>query len=304
MEHNLSLPVFLAFMAAFQNFQGGVMSLFGSLWTLLALKPQLDRLLPILNTPPERDEARKDPGKLNGEVEFANVRFSYDPHGPQILDNVSLRAKSGEFIAIVGPSGSGKSTLVRLLLGFVQPQSGAVLVGGKDLSLLDLAAVRRQMGVVLQSGKVMAGSILHNIIFGTPYHLPEAQRALELAALAEQVEEMPMGVHTFVNPETISGGQQQRILLARALVGQPCIVVLDESTSALDNVTQQQITTNLEHLHVTRIVIAHRLSTVMQADRIYVLERGRVVQSGTYEQLLAEDGLFRSLAKRQLAAEE
>ena len=300
LDRNLSLPVFLAFMAAFQSFQGGLMGVAGGCWSLLAIQPELDRIMPILDTEPEDGGERHNPGKLDGKVEVSHLNFRYAPDDPPVLKDVSFHADPGEFIAIVGPSGAGKSSLVRLLLGFEQPEAGAIYYSGKDFANLELRSVRRQMGVILQNSRILPGSILENIITGTEYTVQDAWRALELAAFDQDVENMPMGIHTLVTPETISGGQQQRILIARALVGSPAIVVMDESTSALDNLSQEIVKENMEKLHMTRIVIAHRLSTIIRADRIYVLDKGEVVQQGTYAELSVEEGLFKRLAERQL----
>lgn len=296
----MELPAFLAFMAAFQNFQAGVTGLAGGLWSLLAIRPDVDRILPILQTATEDVEGGQAPGLLDGTVELSHVTFRYRPDAPSTIEDVSLRADPGEFVAIVGPSGAGKSTLVRLLLGFARPESGGVYYSGKDLVNLDVRAVRRQLGVILQNSRVITGSILENIVIGTEYTVDDAWTALRRAAMDAAVKAMPMGIHTIVTPETVSGGQQQRILIARALVGNPAVVILDESTSALDNITQETVKENLGRLRTTRIVIAHRLSTIVNADRIYVMDKGRVVQTGSYAELMSRDGLFKRLAERQL----
>lgn len=299
----LELPSFMAFMAAFQGFQAGIVGVAGSWWALQAIRPELERIKPLLEAMPENAEGGEDPGVLDGSVEFSHVTFRYDKDQPPVLEDVSLKVGPGEFVAIVGPSGAGKSTLARLLLGFERPETGSVLVSGRDLADLDVRAVRRQLGVILQSSRVITGSILENINIGTSYTLDDAWLALERAAMADTVRGLPMGIHTLVSPETISGGQQQRILIARALVGQPPLVLMDESTSALDNEAQKTVQTNLENLGTTRVVIAHRLSTIVNADRIYVLERGRVVQCGTYRELMSEDGVFKRLVERQLTGD-
>lgn len=295
----MSVPVFLAFMAAFQGFQAGFVGLAGGLWSLLAIGPDLARLMPILQSPPEDSGGREDPGTLDGRVELSHLSFRYAEDLPKTLDDISLRVEPGEFVAIVGPSGAGKSTLVRLLLGFEWPETGAIFYSGRDLAGLDIRKLRRQLGVILQNSRVITASILENIVVGTEYTLDDAYLAIERAALTETVQNMPMGLHTIVSPETISGGQQQRILIARALVGRPALLILDESTSALDNAAQEAVRANLDALRITRIVIAHRLSTIIKADRIYVLDKGRFVQSGTYAELIAQEGLFKSLAQRQ-----
>nr|HPG57514.1 ATP-binding cassette domain-containing protein [Candidatus Wallbacteria bacterium] len=211
--------------------------------------------------------------------------------------------KPGEFAAIVGPSGSGKSTLIRLLLGFDRPLSGAILYDGHDLSGVDVRAVRRQIGVVLQNGQLMSGTILSNITGSSMLTIDDAWDAARRAGLAEDIEMMPMGMHTMISEgaSTISGGQKQRILIARALVKKPRVIIFDEATSALDNQTQAVVSESLENLHATRIVIAHRLSTIIKADRIFVVEAGRVVECGNYEELIKRGGLFKKMAERQIA---
>lgn len=297
---NLTLPEFMAFMSAYAGFQQGVIGLANDIWTLQSIRPELKRLQPLLDETPEVCPGMQIPGRLDGRVELVNVTFRYREDGPAVLDNVSIEAGPGEFIAVVGPSGSGKSTLVRLLLGFEKPESGGVYYSGHELSNMDVRAVRRQLGVILQNSRVLPDSILSNIIKGTDYTMEDALRALELAAMKEDLEQMPMGIHTMVNDTLISGGQQQRILIAKALVGNPAVVIMDESTSALDNATQEIVRKNMEELNFTRIVIAHRLSTIINADRIYLLDGGRICQTGTYEELINREGVFRRLVSRQL----
>jgi len=209
----------------------------------------------------------------------------------------------GQFVAIVGASGSGKSTLLRLLLGFETPDSGDILYQGRSIATLDPVALRRRMGVVLQHGRIVSGSIFDNITGGLPYTHDEAWAAARMAGLEADIKAMPMGMHTQVieGVSTFSGGQYQRLMIARALIGKPQVLMFDEATSALDNATQALVTASLERLHVTRVVIAHRLSTVRGADCIHVLDGGRLVQSGSYDSLMAADGPFRALARRQLA---
>lgn len=299
-EMKISLPLFMAFISSFQMFQSGLFGVVDGIWTLLVIKPEIDRLLPILQIAPEDNVKRFDCGVLDGKVELSHVNFRYTQSGPLVLDDVSIEVHPGEFIAIVGPSGAGKSSLVRLLLGFEKPEKGAIYYSGKDLSNLDLQSVRRQLGVILQSGKVLPESIATNVLIGTDYKIQDAWEALEQASFADEVKEMPMDIHTLVSPENISGGQQQRILIARALIGKPSIIIMDESTSALDNVAQDNVKKNMEKLHTTRIVIAHRLSTIVQADRIYVMDKGKIVEQGNFKELMAKNGMFKKLAERQL----
>lgn len=297
---SLSLPEYMAFMSAYAGFQQGLISIVNDIWTLQSIRPELKRLQPVLEEIPEVCPGMHVPGRLDGKVELIHITFRYQPDGPTILNNVSISAEPGEFIAIVGASGSGKSTLVRLLLGFEKPESGGVYYSNQELSNMDVRAVRRQLGVILQNSKVLPDSILANITKGTDYTAEDAMDALELAAMKEDIQNMPMGIHTLVSDTLISGGQQQRILIARALVGNPAVVIMDESTSALDNATQEIVRKNMEQLRFTRIVIAHRLSTIINADRIYVLDKGRICQVGTYNELINREGVFRQLASRQM----
>ena len=290
-----------AFLAAFSRFHQSVTQMTHTVVALLAARPMLERAMPILAATPEISEDREDPGVLSGAVEFSKVSFRYSPDGPLILDEVSLSARAGEFVAIVGASGCGKSTLIRLLLGFETPENGQVLLDGKDMSELDVLAVRRQMGVVLQNSRPLAGSLYENIVGTTDRGLADAWEAARMAGLAEDIQRMPMGMHTMITESgALSGGQIQRLMIARAVVGRPRILVLDEATSALDNRVQAMITESLDRLSVTRIVVAHRLSTVVRANRIYVMDAGRVVEQGTFEELMQKNGAFARLAAAQL----
>ncbi len=248
------------------------------------------------------DPAKAAPGDLSGEVELSHVSFRYQADGPLILDDVSLHVKAGEFVAFVGPSGAGKSTIIRLLLGFESPASGSIYYDREDLSGLDRQALRRQIGVVLQDGKLTPGDVFSNIVGSSPLTQDDAWEAARLAGLEEDIHEMPMGMQTVIGEgaATLSGGQRQRLMLARAVVSRPRILLLDEATSALDNRTQADVSRSLERLKATRIVVAHRLSTVRNADCIYVIDGGRIVQRGRYEELMGQKGLFADLAKRQL----
>ncbi|UNC93201.1 NHLP bacteriocin export ABC transporter permease/ATPase subunit [Candidatus Contubernalis alkaliaceticus] len=299
----VSTGIFLAFNAAFTGMVVSLMSLSSQVVVLMQAVPLLRRLRPILEGEPEIDEARLDPGELKGEIEVSRVTFRYNQEDSPVVDDVSLKIKAGQFAAIVGGSGSGKSTLFKMLLGFLRPEKGTVYFDGQDLSTLDLSYLRKQLGVVLQNDRLLPGSILENILGASNLTIDDAREAARMAGLAEDIQNMPMGMHTFIaeGGSTISGGQQQRMLIARAVVKKPRILLFDEATSALDNRTQSMVTQSLEGLKATRLVIAHRLSTVMNADIIYVLEKGRIVQKGTYAQLMAEKGVFQSMAKRQLA---
>lgn len=299
-----------AVLVGFALFAGAVLRLADTLTGLLALKARYDRARPILEAVPEGLSDRSDPGRLSGRLEVADITFRYTPDGPAVLQNVSLQAAPGEFVALVGPSGCGKSTLLRLMLGFETPEAGSLFFDGQDLSALHLPAVRRQIGSVLQGARLLPGSLLENVLAGAGGAQGEGEaaetlvwQALEQVALAGEVRRLPMGLQTLVTDGlgTLSAGQTQRLLLARALARAPALLLLDEATSALDNRTQAEVMHSLARLSVTRIAVAHRLSTIRDADRIYVLDRGRVVQVGGYAGLMEEEGLFRRLALRQVA---
>lgn len=303
LETGLSVSRFLAFSAAFGQVQTAALQFSSLISGLLTVVPIYERLRPVLEEVPESDGSKLKAGEVSGDIELAHVSFRYHDEGPLILDEVSVRVRPGEFIALVGPSGSGKSTILRLLLGFEKPRSGSIYFDGQDLATLDLQSVRRQIGVVLQSSKPMTGDIFSNIRGNANLGIEAAWDAARLAGLEEDIRAMPMGMHTVIGEgaSTFSGGQIQRLMIARAIFNRPQILFFDEATSALDNQTQEIVSRSLEELKATRIVVAHRLSTIRNADRIYVIESGRVVEEGSYEELLARDGLFTRLADRQVA---
>ena len=302
-EGGLTTGQFLAFNAAFGTFMSAGLSVMGTAISLLELVPLWERARPILDEEPEADPSRPDPGELTGRIEVNHLTFQYSEDGPVILQDVSLHAEPGEFIALVGPSGAGKSTLLRLLLAFDRPETSSVYYDGHDLATIDITAVRRQIGVVLQSSKLTAGDIYTNIVGSSNLPMDVAWEAARMAGLEDDLRAMPMGIHTVVSEGggTLSGGQRQRLLIARALVHRPRILFFDEATSALDNRTQKIVGDSISQLHATRVVIAHRLSTIQNADRIYVFDRGKVVQAGTFTELMAQPGLFAELAARQEA---
>lgn len=301
-EASLSIGEFLAFNAAFGQFLGASLSMVSVISSVLLMVPVYERLQPILETVPEVDDSKAEPGELTGEIEFSHVSFRYQEDGPLILDDVSFRAGPGEFIALVGPSGAGKSTCLRLILGFEKPVSGSIYFDGQDLASLAVQSVRRQIGVVLQNGKPMSGTFFSNIVGSANLGIDDAWEAARMAGLEEDIQAMPMGMHTVISEgaETFSGGQKQRLLIARAIVHRPRIILFDEATSALDNRTQEVVSRSLESLKATRIVIAHRLSTILNADRIYVFDAGRIVEEGTYQDLARRGGPFARLVERQV----
>jgi NHLM bacteriocin system ABC transporter ATP-binding protein len=296
------LGAFLAFFAAFGLSLASVGEWATAIGELLIGIPRIDRLKTILSTATEIGEDRKALGELAGAIEFAKVTFRYEASGPPILDNVSLSAGKGEYLAVVGPSGSGKSTLFRLLLGFEKLESGVIFVDGRSIETIDISSFRRQIGVVLQNSRLASGSIYENICGGTQLPMEQVWEAARMASLDQDIEAMPMGMHTWISEgvSTLSGGQRQRLMIARALVHRPRILLMDEATSALDNRTQAVVSESVSRLNVTRIVIAHRLSTVQSADRILVLVGGRIVQTGSFAELMAQKGLFAEFAVRQL----
>ena len=301
-EALFGLADFLSFNAAFGQFVASMTGLAMAWTTAVAVVPLFERVQPILAERPETIAGGIDPGDLTGEIEFSNVSFRYMPESPNAVDGVSFHIRPGEFVAFVGPSGSGKSTVYRLILGFEQANSGSVFIDRHDLGSLDLAAVRNRMGVVLQGGQTTPASIFENIAGSSQLTMEEAWAAARAAGLANDIEEMPMGMHT-VLPEGgvgLSGGQKQRLLIARALARKPRIILLDEATSALDNRTQAIVQSSLKSINATRVVIAHRLSTIQDAERIYVMDAGRIVEAGRYEELMSRDGAFARLARRQL----
>ncbi len=298
-DHEAQVALFMAFNAAFGAATAATFELGYALGDLSVVLPTFRRLLPILEERPEVGPAADQPGTLEGAIVVQGVRHAFPGSAGETLRGVSFEARPGDFVAIVGPSGSGKTTLVRILLGLMRPTGGKVLFDGKDLAQLDVVSVRRQVGVVNQKARILPGSIFENIVGATLLTMDDAWAAAEQAGLAGDIRAMPMQMHTFVNEHVLSGGQMQKLQLARALVGRPRILVLDEATSALDEVSQAHVAACLAGMVVTRIVVAHRLSTVRGADRILVLERGAVVQSGTFDELAAVEGPFRELVRRQ-----
>ena len=301
-EIGLTVGTFLAFNAAFRTFLSGATSVSNTVTDTLEIVPQWQRAQPILKTVPEVELTKADPGKLIGRINIERLSFRYRPDIPLTLEDIDIHLEPGEFIALVGGSGSGKSTLLRLLLGFETPEEGSIYYDGQDLSGLDISAVRRQLGVVLQTGTIMSGSIFDNLAGGARITLEEAWTAATQAGLKDDITSMPMGMHTVVSEGggNLSGGQRQRLLIAKALVLKPRILFFDEATSALDNKTQTIVSESLDKLQVTRIVIAHRLSTIRNADRIYVLQAGRIVQQGSFDELAHTTGIFANLMQRQM----
>ncbi len=301
-QESFDLADFLSFNAAFGQFATSIVALTGAWTTISSTIPLFERVQPILECQPESSGDSFIPMDLTGDIEFARVTFRYLSDSPNAVDDVSFRIHPGDYVAFVGPSGSGKSTIYRLLLGFERPDSGTILIDGHDLLHIDLPTVRNLMGVVLQDSKLVAASIFENISGSSSLTMEEAWAAARAAGVEEDIRAMPMGMHT-VLPEGgigLSGGQKQRVLIARALARKPRIILFDEATSALDNRTQLIVQESLQMFNITRIVIAHRLSTVREADKIFVMKEGRIVETGRYEELMAQGGVFADLARRQV----
>ncbi|MFF4851799.1 NHLP bacteriocin export ABC transporter permease/ATPase subunit [Streptomyces sp. NPDC001194] len=299
----MSAAEFLTFSTAVTMMLASATQLTGALLSAAAVQPMFEQVKPLLQADPEVRTAGIRPGELSGAVEVRGLSYRYADDGPLVLDDVSFAVRPGEFVAVVGASGCGKSTLLRMLIGFDRPVSGSVLYDGQDLAALDQAAVRRQCGVVLQNAQPFSGSILDCIRGSGAYSLEEAAEAAALAGLAEDIDAMPMGLHTVLSDGggTVSGGQRQRLMIAQALIGKPRVLFLDEATSALDNEAQRVVIESTRALRATRIVIAHRLSTVMDADRVIVMADGRIAQQGPPADLLADPaGPFRELVRRQV----
>ncbi|PKM76282.1 MAG: NHLP bacteriocin export ABC transporter permease/ATPase subunit [Firmicutes bacterium HGW-Firmicutes-15] len=302
--NKISQSDYMAFNIAYGAVSGAIMSLAGVVMTIANIKPLLEMVKPIFEAIPEVDESKQIVTSLSGNIDISNVSFRYTQNGPIILDNISLKVNPGEYIAIVGKSGCGKSTLMRLLLGFEKPEAGAVYYDGSDLETLDVRSVRQCIGVALQNGKLFAGDIFSNIIIASPWStLDDAWRAARMAGVEEDIKDMPMGMHSLISEGSgsISGGQRQRILIARALVSNPKILFFDEATSALDNITQKHVSDSLAQLGCTRIVIAHRLSTVKNCDRIIVMDKGVISEEGVFAELMEKRGLFYEFAQRQIS---
>lgn len=302
MGKGYDLGRFVSFWSAYGAMQGAFLSLVSTVMTLFAVLPLYESLSPVLDEEPEVGDLKADPGVLRGKIDISSVTFRYHRDAPVLFQNLSLSVRPGEFLALVGPSGSGKSTIIRLLLGFEFPELGDVFYDDKPLKDMDLRKVRSQIGVVLQQGGIIAGDLFSNIVCSRPLSIDRAWEAARIAGLDEDIRAMPMGMHTMITEgaNTLSGGQRQRLAIARAVVAKPSILLFDEATSALDNRTQDEVSRSLEQLQATRIVVAHRLSTIRNADRIVVVADGGVVEEGTFDDLMARRGLFYELSLRQM----
>jgi len=301
-KSGISVADYYAFNAAYGMVSGAFLSLAGIASSIAQIRPVLEMVKPIFKTVPEIDEHKTMVTSLSGGIELNNIVFRYREDMPPVIDNVSLKIRSGQYVAIVGKTGCGKSTLMRILLGFEKPQKGAVYYDGKDLNTLDPKSLRRRIGTVMQDGKLFMGDIYSNIVICAPWlKLDDAWKAAEIAGFADDIRNMPMGMNTIISEGQggISGGQRQRLMIARAIAPRPKILMFDEATSALDNVTQKRVSDALNEMDCTRIVIAHRLSTIRQCDRIIALDGGKIIEDGSYDELIAKNGYFAGLVARQ-----
>ena len=301
-KSGISVADYYAFTTAYGMVSGAFSALAGIALNVAQIKPMLTMVQPFFDAVPEVSDGKQVLTRLSGGIEMNNVSFRYSENMPLIIDNLSLKIRPGQYVAIVGKTGCGKSTLMRLLLGFEHPQKGAIYYDGKDLERIDLRSLRRRVGVVMQSGKLFQGDIYSNIVISAPWlSQDEAWEAAELAGIADDIRMMPMGMNTIISEGSggISGGQRQRLMIARAVAPKPKILMFDEATSALDNMTQKKVSESLDALKCTRIIIAHRLSTIKQCDRIIVLDHGKIIEDGKYDELIAKNGFFAELVARQ-----
>ena len=301
-KSGVSVANYMAFNASYAMISGAFAALSSVALTAANIKPILEIAEPIMNTKPEIADNKKNIDRISGGIELNHVSFRYSDSMPMVIDDLSLKIRPGQYVAIVGGTGCGKSTLMRLMLGFESPQKGAIYYDGKDVSSINLRSLRQKIGVVMQNAKLFQGDIFSNIVISAPrLTLDDAWKAAEMAGIAEDIRNMPMGMNTMISEGAggVSGGQRQRLMIARAIAPKPKILMFDEATSALDNITQRVVSDSLDSLRCTRIVIAHRLSTIRHCDRIIVLDKGKIIEDGTYDELMEQRGFFSELVARQ-----
>ena len=301
-QTNVGVSQYYAFTAAYGRVMGAFSALAGIAVSVASIRPVLEMAEPILKAEPELAADKQPVDRVTGHIEMSHVSFRYEENTPYVLNDLSLDIKAGEYVAIVGRTGCGKSTLVRLLLGFEKPEKGGIFYDRHDLNSIDPRSLRKHIGVVIQNGQLFQGDIFSNITISAPdLTLDEAWEAAEMAGIAQDIRDMPMGMQTLISEGQggISGGQKQRLMIARAVAPKPSILIFDEATSALDNKTQKQVSGALDKLNCTRVVIAHRLSTIRNCDRILVMDKGTIIEEGTYDDLIAQNGHFAELVARQ-----
>lgn len=302
LKNNVAVADYYAFSTAYGMITAAFTAVIPIMVNITNIRPTFEMIRPILETEPEKESEKENIAELKGAIELSHVSFRYEEDMPYVIDDLSLKIKPGEYLAVVGSTGCGKSTLLRLLLGFETPQKGSIYFDRKDMSKIDPESLRRKIGTVMQDSSLFFGDIYSNIVITAPHlTLDEAWEAAETASIAEDIRKMPMGMHTYLTDGQggISGGQKQRLMIARAVAPKPKILMFDEATSALDNITQKNVSDAIDKLNCTRIVIAHRLSTIQHADRIIYLDKGKIVEEGTYAELIAKNGYFASLVERQ-----
>jgi ABC-type bacteriocin/lantibiotic exporter with double-glycine peptidase domain len=304
MNATMSIGTMLALNTLATLFLVPLSSLASSGQKIQIARAHFDRIADVLGSEPEQDAQQVyTPPKLRGRIDLRNVSFQYDPHTQTVLNGISLHIRPGQKVALVGKTGSGKSTLGKLLIGLITPTHGDILFDGIPLQQLHYQEVRKQFGVVLQEAFIFSGSVRENISFNSPeMDIAQIVKAARAAAIHDDIEKMPMGYETLLSEggSVFSGGQRQRLALARALAHRPALLLLDEATSALDVTTERAVEQNLNSLACTQIVIAHRLSTIRNADLILVLDQGRIVEQGTHNQLLRHCGFYAQLIKIQV----
>ena len=301
-RNKVSVADYYAFNTAYAYISTAFSSLTTMALSAASIKPVIGLIKPLLAATPEASDSKETIARLSGGIEISHMTFGYDPESKPLFDDFSLTIPPRQYVAIVGKSGCGKSTLVRLLLGFEKPLRGVINYDKKDFQQLDVRSLRRQIGVVMQDGRLFSGSIFDNIVISAPtLKQQDAWDAAEIAGIADDIRDMPMGMNTLLQDGggTISGGQRQRLMIARAIAPKPRILIFDEATSALDNITQKKVSEALDKMKCTRIVIAHRLSTIRHCDRILVIDGGKIAEDGTYEELIARNGIFAELVARQ-----
>ena len=301
-QTNVGVSQYYAFTAAYGRVMGAFSALAGIAVSVASIRPVLEMAEPILKAEPEVAADKQPVDRVTGHIEMSHVSFRYEENTPYVLNDLSLDINAGEYVAIVGRTGCGKSTLVRLLLGFEKPEKGGIFYDRHDLNSIDPRSLRKHIGVVIQNGQLFQGDIFSNITISAPdLTLDEAWEAAEMAGIAQDIRDMPMGMQTLISEGQggISGGQKQRLMIARAVAPKPSILIFDEATSSLDNKTQKQVSGALDKLNCTRIVIAHRLSTIRNCDRILVMDKGTIIEEGTYDDLIAQNGHFAELVARQ-----
>ena len=302
-QNNVAVSDFIAFFVAYGMISAAMEAMIGIIPDLAQISPLLKIAEPVLNTTPEIQPDAPQVDYLSGSIEISDLSFRYNDEGNWLFRHFNVKIQPGEYVGIVGPSGCGKSTLLRLLLGFEHPQAGGVFYDNYDLSKCDKTSLRKQIGSCLQGGTLFAGDIFSNITITAPGStIEDAWRAAEMAGIADDIRQMPMQMHTIVSEGNLgfSGGQKQRILIARALIANPSILIMDEATSALDTISQKKIAEHLDQLDCTRIIVAHRLSTIRQCSRIIVIDKGAIIEEGSYDELMEKQGLFYQMAKRQI----